>query len=420
MSFLSNLGKLWANFANSFKKKNTQELSELKKLEKELENFKKNEKKEPQLLVPTNRMFLKFRLIGMIVVFLAYISFKSLDVIYLIITAYIVSVSMEAIISFFQRRKISRWLSIFFAYLLFVILFAWAIVFIVPFILSQISQLLNIFTTNFAYFQKLLTDHTLLDIVKNYLWLPWNTKDILLSSMNDPTIVNSLQDKLQANISQIVSLGTSYVRQIWNLAVSFVWSFFNFVTQSSIVLTLSVLFSISKDSVVSFISSIWGEKKRQYIKMKLERIYKKLWIRLESQLLLCVFIWLTMYLSFLLLSVFGIDLPQKWSLAIIWWITEIVPYIWPIAWWLVAIFVAFINYWIYAALVVLAIILLIQWFENNVLVPLVMNKTLWVNPIVIFVSMILGWLIIWFIWVLLAVPIAVIITLILDKTFDDK
>lgn len=419
MNFLSNLGKVWSNFISSFKNKNTKEISELKKLEKELEKFKKKEKETSQMLVPTNRMFLKFRLIWMFVVFLAYISFQSLDVIYLILTAYIVSVAMEAIIAFFQRRRISRWLSIFFAYLLFAIIFLWAVILIVPFVLSQLSQLLNIFTTNVSSFQKLLVSHSLIDIIQNYLWLPWSTKEVLLSSMSDPTIVGSIQEKLQANISQIVSLGTSYVRQIWNLAVNFVWGFFNFVAQSSIVLTLSVLFSISKDSVVSFIASIGGENKHDYIKMKLERIYKKLWIWLKSQFILCVFIWLTMYLSFWILSLFGIALPQMGSLAVIWWITEIVPYVWPIVWWLLAVFVAFINYWVYAALIVLGIVFVIQRFENNVLVPLVMNKTLWVNPIIIFISMIVWGLIMWFVWVLLAVPISVIITLIFDKTFDE-
>jgi len=48
-----------------------------------------------------------------------------------------------------------------------------------------------------------------------------------------------------------------------------------------------------------------------------------------------------------------------------------------------------------------------------------MNKTLGVNPVVIFISMIIGWLIMGILWVLLAVPIAVIITLLLEKTFDE-
>lgn len=419
MGVFSNLIDSWTNFIKSFKYKNSKQIAELQKLEKEIANLHKKEDKESPTIVLTNRAFLKFRLIGMFVVFLAYITFQSLDVIYLILTAYIVSVAMEAVIDFFQTRKVSRWFSIFLAYLFLAILFLWAILFIVPFVLDQISQLLKIFTMNFTYFQQLLETNTIVDIIKNYVWLPWKIKNTLISSMSDPFITSSVQGQLQSNVSQIVSVWTSYAKEIWSMAVNFVWSFFSFVTQSSIVLTLSVLFSISKDSVISFIGSLGGEKKRDYIKMTLTRIYKKLWIRLKSQFILCIFIWLTMYVSFWILSLFGISLPQMWSLAVIWWITEIIPYVWPIIWWLLAVFVAFINYWVYAALIVLGIVLVIQRFENNVLVPLVMNKTLWVNPIIIFISMIVWGLIMWFVWVLLAVPISVIITLLFDKTFDE-
>ena len=45
--------------------------------------------------------------------------------------------------------------------------------------------------------------------------------------------------------------------------------------------------------------------------MKLDRIYKKLGIRLKSQFLLCVFIGVAMYAALWILAIFGIDLPQK-------------------------------------------------------------------------------------------------------------
>jgi len=95
------------------------------------------------------------------------------------------------------------------------------------------------------------------------------------------------------------------------MAVTAVGTFFNFVTQTSIVLTLSVLFSIQKDAVMKFIARLGGEKQYKFIYMKLERIYKKLGIRLKSQLFLCIFIGVTMYVSLWILSFFGIDLPQK-------------------------------------------------------------------------------------------------------------
>jgi predicted PurR-regulated permease PerM len=95
------------------------------------------------------------------------------------------------------------------------------------------------------------------------------------------------------------------------MAVSIVGSFFSFITQTSIVLTLAVLFSIQKDAVMKFIARLGGEKKYKFIYMKLERIYKKLGIWLKSQLFLCIFMGVTMYAALWILALFGIDLPQK-------------------------------------------------------------------------------------------------------------
>ena len=95
------------------------------------------------------------------------------------------------------------------------------------------------------------------------------------------------------------------------MAVSAVGTFFNVVTQTSIVLTLSVLFSIQKDSVMKFIASLGGEKKYKFVYMKLERIYKKLGIWLKSQFFLCVCMGIAMYAALWILALFGVDLPQK-------------------------------------------------------------------------------------------------------------
>ena len=68
---------------------------------------------------------------------------------------------------------------------------------------------------------------------------------------------------------------------------------------------------IQKDAVMKFIARLGGEKKYKFVYMKLERIYKKLGIRLKSQLFLCVFMGVAMYAALWILAIFGIDLPQK-------------------------------------------------------------------------------------------------------------
>jgi predicted PurR-regulated permease PerM len=52
----------------------------------------------------------------------------------------------------------------------------------------------------------------------------------------------------------------------------------------------------------------------------------------------------------------------------------------------------------------------IQWTENNILIPRVMNKTLWVSPLLILICMLIGSSILWFLWILLAIPLAVVLT----------
>ncbi len=244
-------------------------------------------------------------------------------------------------------------------------------------------------------------------------------KSWLLASLNNPDVAVWLQSQLQQNVSQLVNMGTIYAKNVGNMAVTTMGTIFTTITKSSIILTLAVLFSLQKDEVMKFVASLGGKKHYKMIYMKLERLYKKLWVRLQSQLLLCVFIGWAMYAALWILAMFGIDLPQKWALAAIAGLTEFIPYIWPILWWSVAALVGFTSWWWYVALIVVGVVIFIQWLEGNVLIPLLMHKTLWINPIVIFISMIIGAMILWFAWVFLAVPLAVIITLILEHVGEE-
>lgn len=89
----------------SIKSDNKKELLELERLEKKLEEQKREEKKTTAVpFVLTNRAFMKFWVIGIIVVFIGLLVYKSLSIIYLIFMAYIISLAMEAIIDFIQAK----------------------------------------------------------------------------------------------------------------------------------------------------------------------------------------------------------------------------------------------------------------------------------------------------------------------------
>jgi len=396
-----------------FKKANKQEHKEIEKLDIKIQKLQEEEQNTQDHLVRNNKSMMRFWLVGLLVVFIGYISFKSLDILYLILTALIISIAMEAIISFFHRW-LHRGLAIILSYVLLIIFVLSGFIFIIPFLLQQASAFLDIFLWWVSGIQSILAEKSLLTILEN-MSIPSYIKDSLLSTIGDPELLNNIQDKLQTNLSAIIGTSTEYAASIGSFAVEFLAGFFTFLGKMAVVLTLSVMFSIEKNQVIQFMANLWWGRKIKYLQLKIKRIYTKLWLRLKWQLILCIFIGLTMFIALLILSAAGLEIPQKASLAIIAGLLELIPYLWPLLWGVPAVIVVLLHNGPGAAGIMILVIFLIQRMENNVLIPIVMNKTLGINPITIFISMLLWGLIMWFVWVLLAVPIAVIITMFAEK-----
>lgn len=418
MKRVKNIFKQSADFITSklsfLRKETDKDIKELKQMETKLHELEKKETVIKEGTFTTKHM-LKFRWAWLLVVFIWYLTFKSLNIIYLILTAYIISLAVDAIIEFFQRKRLWRWVAITITYILLVIfLFSWFVL-VIPFLLDQITDLIKIALGYVNNIQTILQTQSLPDIIQWIHRLPWYMKESLLSSIGDPNILYNIQAKLQENVSNIISTWSQYVQYLWWFAVNFVTWFFNFIIQMSIVITLSVFFSIEKVWVTKFFASLWWEKRYNYIFIKLTKIYKQLWIWLKTRIFMSLFIWLSMYLILWILSWCGLDLPNKWSLALILWLLDIIPYVGPFLWGLPAIIVGMMNFGMLGWSIMLVAIVFINFIENNVLWPIVMKKTVGTDPIVTIICMLIGWLILWIAGVLLAVPIAVIVTLLSEK-----
>jgi hypothetical protein len=177
MAFIHKIIKGGSDFFKSIKSDNKKELLELEKLEKKLEEHQKQEKKSvTPPFVFTNRMFVKFWAFGLLVIFIGLFVYKSLSIIYLIFMAYIVSLAMEAIIDFLQGKLKYRGVAIVLAYLFIIIVLLGAMVFIIPFILSQLSDVITIFIGNIAHFQNILATKSLVGIIQDIHRLPGGLK----------------------------------------------------------------------------------------------------------------------------------------------------------------------------------------------------------------------------------------------------
>jgi hypothetical protein len=79
----------------------------LEKLEKQIDSLKAKDTDKKHGVVNfvlDNSAFLRFWFFGLVIVAIAYFAFQSLEILYLILAAYIVSLAVEAIISTLQKR----------------------------------------------------------------------------------------------------------------------------------------------------------------------------------------------------------------------------------------------------------------------------------------------------------------------------
>ena len=132
-------------------------------------------------------------------------------------------------------------------------------------------------------------------------------------------------------------------------------------------------------------------------------------------MILGVIIGVVIYAWLWIFDIFGIDIWNKLSLAVIAWLTELIPYIWPFLGGIPIVLMGTVSYGRLGLLLMLGFVIVVQQLENNVLIPILFKKTLGINPIVMFLCAILLWTIAGLNGIILAAPVAIIISIIFEK-----
>ena len=362
----------------------------------------------------SDKKMIKFRLFALLVWIIGYFAYNTLNFIFMIISAYIVSMIVESLISWFQSIGFKRWLSIFVSYLIFILSLVLLFLIVAPFLINQTVELVSMWLNYLADFQKNLNIYWVDTMIRNMHILPESLKNYFFEYFGNSDFLSQIQNALQQNLSEIISLWKEYITKAGIIIIGFVSSFTNFLVDFWVFITLAILFSVEKDITIKFLAKLWWKYNYDTSCLKIQKMYKKLGIWLKARLAMSLFISIAMWLALIIMWWFGVEIPNKLWIAVFTWLLDIIPYIGPFISGTIlfvvgllynTIWVSFLSVWI------LYIVNVIQW---SVLTPLFMNKALWVSSVLIFISMVLGWMIMWFFWVLLAVPIVVIITLLLE------
>ena len=409
-NFWANLKRVFS-FRTQNEKTSNQDVEEVKLLEK-IKN-KQTESKNHSCW--DNRQMFRFWLFWLVVVILWYFAYNTLNLIFLFISAFILSMIVESLISRFQARNIKRWVSIWLSYFIFILVLLVLFLVFIPFLTVQTVELVSLWLNYLAEFQKTINTLGIDSMIMNMKFLPDSFKDFIFTNSTNPQFIEQLQTALQQHLSELISFGKLYIAKVGTIIISFVSWFTKFLINFWIFITFAIFFSIDKDIITNLLAKIWGKNDYNLTRLKINKMYKKLWVWFKARLLMSIIVTFFVWLMLVIMWWFGIHIPNKLLIALFIWLLDIIPYIWPFISGLILFLVSMLYNAFWLSLLVTWIYVLLNLLLSNVLLPIFMNKALWVSASLIFIWMVFWGMIMWFFGVLLAVPIMVIVVLLFEN-----
>lgn len=182
------------------------------------------------------------------------------------------------------------------------------------------------------------------------------------------------------------------VASVFGGAVSFV-----------LLIVLSFYMSVQEKGVEIFLRVITPATREKYVLDLWRRAQNKIAIWVKGQILLGVLVGVLTFLGLLILKV---DYP--FPLALLAGLFELIPLFGPILSAIPAIAIAILQSPILAVYVIILYVI-IQQFENHLIYPLVVRRSIGVSPIIVILALIIGGRLGGFFGLLLAVPMATVI-----------
>lgn len=301
------------------------------------------------------------------------------EIFLLIILSFVFATSVRPVVDYLGKYKVPRSVGIFIIYTTITMILFFIIKSIIPPIVEQVNDI----ASNKEYFinsyQNILETNPILngEQVKNV--------------MND--IFNSLDDVLTKS------------------ALSGALGVFSGVVGFLTVLVLSFYMLLQKQDFTRSIPKYFPKDTSDRLVRVYKDISKKMTHWFWGQIFIASIIGLFSYVG---LTILGID--YALTLALIAGVTALVPIIGPFIGATIAILVA-LAISPAKALAVVILYVIIQLLESYFITPNVMKKTLGVSPAIVIISILIGGTLFGFIGIVLALPLAAIISVVIDELY---
>jgi len=191
-------------------------------------------------------------------------------------------------------------------------------------------------------------------------------------------VQNSLnRESLAAGLDVLSAISQNAITIVKSIA----GGVFNFV----MILVITFFMTISDDGIKRFMLTLFPRRLHLYIIEKSSAVEEKFGAWVRGQLILMLTIGTV---TFIALKIAGVNYAA--TLATLAGLTELLPYVGPIAAFIPAFILAASQGGFVLALVVAAIYIGIQQLEGNIVVPLVMKKAVGLSPVAVMFAMLVG------------------------------
>jgi predicted PurR-regulated permease PerM len=219
----------------------------------------------------------------------------------------------------------------------------------------------------------------------------WNTAVNLFGNFSTDV---SVQDVVNDGFA-----GSAFPKNVYDLTKSIFSGLINFV----LIVVISFYLAVQKNGVENFLRVVIPNKREEYIIDLWRRTETKIGRWMQGQLLLALIIGPLVFLGLTLFQV-----KYALTLAIIASVFEIIPIFGPILASVPAVVLGFGDSFL-LGIIVMSLYFITQQFENHLLYPLVVKKIIGVNPLIVIISLIVGYELFGFLGMILSIPMATLL-----------
>lgn len=298
------------------------------------------------------------------------------DIVAMLLAAVLLAALITPFADWFEKRHIPRAISVILVYVILGMVTSAVAVLLVPVVAEQFTQLFG--TTTFGV--------ALQDLFAN---------------------TQALFDVLREAFLSFLRGGSSSVSTVFEQVRGFVGG----IAALFVVLVLAFYMVVEEDMARKVFRQFAPVEYQPYLVQLLSKMQSKIGAWLRGQLVLGLIVGVAVYLGLLALGV-----KYALLLAVIAGLLEIVPYIGPTLSLIPAAIVGFAHSLV-VGFGVIALYLVIQQIENNLLVPKIMQKVTGLNPIVSIVALLVGVKVGGFVGAVLSIPVATMGAVILEDLF---